>query len=385
MALGWVFCRVIDNLGDVGVSWRLCKLLKEEENLPITLIIDNLHALSKLVPQCNISMREQVLDGIQVVLWDDLLEKTLSKVPQPKWVIETFGCDLPNFVLERMENTTDIWLNLEYLTAEDWAKDIHLMPSLQSNGLEKYFYFLGFDDKMGGLIREQDYLNRYQAFNNQKKQEFRQLLGLPIKTDAFSVFLFTYPTKNWPYWFMALEQSNEKIELLISNPDVWKILCDTFALDASQDVAFASQNGNLTAYLLPMVKQSDFDCLLWVADFLFIRGEESFVRAQFTQKPFLWHIYQQEEKVHLEKLEAFNQLIYQGLPEDLLESIQFLSLSINDEDKVVSTTDIVDNWLSIKEQWQAWSNCSAKWSMNLLQQESAIQKLASLIKSKVKY
>ena len=61
----------------------------------------------------------------------------------------------------------------------------------------------------------------------------------------------------------------------------------------------------LTAYLLPFLPQSRFDRLLWACDVNFVRGEDSFVRAQWAGRPFVWQIYPQAEDAHLVKLEAF--------------------------------------------------------------------------------
>jgi uncharacterized repeat protein (TIGR03837 family) len=36
-----------------------------------------------------------------------------------------------------------------------------------------------------------------------------------------------------------------------------------------------------------------------------VRGEDSFVRAQWAGKPFVWHIYPQHDDAHHAKLEAF--------------------------------------------------------------------------------
>jgi hypothetical protein len=36
-----------------------------------------------------------------------------------------------------------------------------------------------------------------------------------------------------------------------------------------------------------------------------VRGEDSFVRAQFAGKPFIWDIYPQDIDAHLKKLDAF--------------------------------------------------------------------------------
>jgi uncharacterized repeat protein (TIGR03837 family) len=62
---------------------------------------------------------------------------------------------------------------------------------------------------------------------------------------------------------------------------------------------------NLRVLPLPYVSQVDFDHLLWSADLNFVRGEDSFVRAQWAGCPFVWQIYLQEDGAHVAKLDAF--------------------------------------------------------------------------------
>jgi uncharacterized repeat protein (TIGR03837 family) len=72
--------------------------------------------------------------------------------------------------------------------------------------------------------------------------------------------------------------------------------------------------GALTVRVLPFVPQPDYDKLLWACDLNFVRGEDSFVRAQWAGKPFIWHIYPQDENLHHKKLRAFLQRYAAALP-----------------------------------------------------------------------
>ena len=45
-----MFCRVIDNYGDAGVSWRLAQMLAKEYDWAVRLIIDDAAVLSAIVP-----------------------------------------------------------------------------------------------------------------------------------------------------------------------------------------------------------------------------------------------------------------------------------------------------------------------------------------------
>lgn len=384
MQSGWVFCRVIDNFGDVGVSWRLCQGLLCEANWPIVLWIDDLDALQTLVPETKLNQNIQQIKGIWVVHWiDERVDEFLPIITarhEPSWVIETFACDLPEAILPTMKTHTQLWLNLEYLTAENWAKDMHMMPSLQGNGLSKYFYFLGFDDKSGGLIREQDYEAQKKAFETHQYQIFRESLGLPAEKNGLSVFMFAYENPCFAHWFTSWHDTHCQMELLISSECIWQSLSQVSGIRHEQYI----QWGQIKAYRLPMVAQAQFDALLWLADLLLVRGEESFVRAQLAGKPFLWHIYQQEDYVHLDKLHAFWQPIAHQMTPELAQAFTAISNGLNDDRASLNLAKTGEAWEMMWQHWQTWQNLAQEWSESILMQDSAIQKLASLIKSKVK-
>ena len=50
--------------------------------------------------------------------------------------------------------------------------------------------------------------------------------------------------------------------------------------------------------MLPLLTQRDYDHLLWACDLNFVRGEDSFVRAQWAGAPFVWQIYPQDDGAH---------------------------------------------------------------------------------------
>jgi uncharacterized repeat protein (TIGR03837 family) len=57
--------------------------------------------------------------------------------------------------------------------------------------------------------------------------------------------------------------------------------------------------------IVPFVPQRAFDGLLWRSDLNFVRGEDSFVRAQWAARAFVWQPYPQDENAHRLKLDAF--------------------------------------------------------------------------------
>src|SRR6202000_2634845 len=82
-------------------------------------------------------------------------------------------------------------------------------------------------------------------------------------------------------------------------PDVARFL-EIGAFDAS----VRETRGNLTVQALPFVDHDTYDQILWACDWNFVRGEDSFVRAQLAARPFVWHIYPQGDDAHLPKLDA---------------------------------------------------------------------------------
>jgi uncharacterized repeat protein (TIGR03837 family) len=71
--------------------------------------------------------------------------------------------------------------------------------------------------------------------------------------------------------------------------------------------------GALSLVVAPFVDQLAFDARLWSCALNFVRGEDSFVRAQWAARPLVWHIYPQRDDAHLVKLDAFLARYVQGL------------------------------------------------------------------------
>jgi hypothetical protein len=78
-------------------------------------------------------------------------------------------------------------------------------------------------------------------------------------------------------------------------------------LGAEARAGAAATRGALTVRVIPFMPQTDYDRLLWACDLNFVRGEDSWVRAQWAARPFIWHIYPQDENLHHVKLRAFLQ------------------------------------------------------------------------------
>ena len=158
-----VFCKVIDNLGDIGVCWRIARQLATEHGLRVRLWVDDLDRFRLLCPQLDPTPPIQRLQGVEVRHWDDHFP-----LVTPAWVVlETFACRIPDAFIEQMAHLTPppVWINLDYLSAEGWVARFHAQASPHPYlPLTKYFFFPGFATDTGGLLREQDLRNRRAAF-----------------------------------------------------------------------------------------------------------------------------------------------------------------------------------------------------------------------------
>jgi len=276
-----IYCRVIDNHGDIGVCWRLaCDLAARGQH--VRLWVDDASALAWMAPSG--------VPGVRVLPWADAaLDFELGDV-----VIEAFGCQLPTVVVDRMAamDWPPVWINLEYLSAEPVVERNHRVPSPHRTGLRKWFFYPGFTERTGGLIREAGLLQRRQDFD---AAAWLQSNGLGPRAEERVVSLFCYEQPALP---ALLEHLSQRPTLLLAT-------AGHAARQIEHLLGASLQRGALRALLLPALPQTDYDHLLWASDLNFVRGEDSFVRAQWAGKPFVWQIYPQADGADALKLQAF--------------------------------------------------------------------------------
>jgi uncharacterized repeat protein (TIGR03837 family) len=266
-----LFCKVVDNFGDVGVCWRLaCDLAGRGES--VRLVIDDASALAWMAPGG--------AAGVQVLPW-----------PGPSApgdvVIEAFGCDPPPAFVAAMARSDPppVWVNLEYLSAEAYVERSHALPSPRPDGLVKWFFFPGFTPRTGGLLREPGLLERRARFD---RDAWLAGQGLERRPGERVVSLFCYDNPALPA--LLADLAREPTLLLLTRGP------------AQRQVAAAPAGVRLAR--LPWLTQAGFDHLLWSCELNFVRGEDSLVRALWAGAPFVWQAYPQHDGAHAAKVEA---------------------------------------------------------------------------------
>lgn len=301
-----LFCRVIDNFGDIGVCWRLARQLQHQHGQQVTLWVDDLRSFHALCPALDVSVAEQQRQGVVIRHWAGEFPQ-LTPEQTGDVVIEAFACELPASYITAMaqRESASCWINLEYLSAEGWVPGFHLSQSPVHN-LSKTFFFPGFVAGTGGLLYEPGLANLPgQMASISARQTFLSGFGLsPSLADcALQISLFAYENPALEGLLDALQDFPRTVHLLVpagrvsAGLDAW--------LGESTVAGHTYCRGSLTLSVMPFMSQPQYDQLLAMCDLNFVRGEESFVRAQMMGKPMLWHIYRQEDEVHLDKLEAF--------------------------------------------------------------------------------
>ena len=302
-----VFCQVIDNFGDIGVCWRLSADLASRGHT-VRLWVDDPSALHWMAP----GALGGDWPGVQVLRWAQSRDVAVltGLAPADVWV-EGFGCNIATeFIASyaysmssggQNEQQHPVWINLEYLSAEAYVERSHGLPSPIMNGpargWTKHFFYPGFSDRTGGLMREPDLLERQQAFvQSGQRAQWLEQHGIRWNGERL-VSLFCYEPAALPALLAGLDVLPEDALVLVT----------AGRATAAVQVA-AAQTAPLhhvrLAYL-PALTQVEYDQLLWTCDLNCVRGEDSVVRAIWAGKPLLWQIYPQRDAAHIDKLNAF--------------------------------------------------------------------------------
>ncbi len=362
---GWaVFCRVIDNHGDLGVCWRLATQLAAR-GVAVQLFVDDASALDWMAPDgCA---------GVSVQPWPN--EKDVFTTAQVSGVvIEAFGCDIPLAYQAAMATcpTPPVWINLEYFSLEDSAQRNHGLPSPvlsgPARGLTKWFYYPGWGEHSGGLltdfqpgnIRE---LTQTQHLDTAAKHEIEKTRADCAQFGIhreLHISVFCYEPSGLSLWLAQLARLPYQVHLHITAGR---------ATAAVQQAMQSLHESGLGLDFLDYMSQPDYDDLLSGMDMNLVRGEDSLVRAMCAGKPLLWQIYPQDDGAHIPKLEAFLQLT--GAPQWVVQAHLAWNAS-----QPTEMSELTPDCLA---EWSAWA---AQLQATLASQTGLTERLMGFVAAK---
>ena len=358
-----IFCRVVDNFGDAGVAWRLARQLVEERGVAARVVVNDLAALRKIVPAVTADESRQIVDGVAITRWQDEIEPFAPA----ELVIEMFGCDLPSAYLDHMakQSPRPVWLNVEYLSAEAWIDTHHLQPSPHPTlPLAKYFFFPGFSAASGGLIRERSIATSAPARSEPRASPLRVMLFGYAEAPG-EALLAAIQRESIPTRVTAMEGA------LTGKLQRWRGVSATKSLESAPALVFVVNH---------FVPQQAFDTLLWQHDVLFVRGEDSFVRALWAEKPFIWQIYPQADGAHWAKLEAFLDRYCDGLGAGAASALRALWHAWNAPD----ADAIAPAWNAFSAELPAIKTHARRWAQHLRNQPDLASNILSFFQKTYK-
>lgn len=377
-----ILCRVVDNFGDIGFVYRLSRALAELPDAPgLRLIVDDLAAFAQLCPHVRPDAGLQDVDGMTVVRWDNPGEDALAVfvADRPRLVLECYACGRPDWLETILFDPADPVprhiVNLEYLTAEPWARDFHRLPSLTRSPLVRKSVFMpGFEPGTGGLLQDSAFVALLDACADPEKrlpvrrEALRALAGTELHSPGTE--LVAADGLASAFWFLVFSYEH----------DFSSIVDDLAAFSATLAAPAGNKTGSQTGkrsrsappllalvaagrssvpFLdawrragrpfpvleLPFLGQPLWDRFLVASDFAVIRGEESFSRAALTGKPFLWQCYPFGDRAaasgsadfdnlgdhggQLPKVHAFLDLVRAGVKPADFADYERLTLSFN--------------------------------------------------------
>lgn len=377
-----IFCKVVDNYGDIGICWRLAKQLTQEHRIAVTLWVDDLRSFRRICPDVAVDADMQLVTGVAVRHWRSQ-DGVFAADDVADIVIEFFGCDIPPGYIAAMaeRRSQPVWLNLEGLTAEEWVEGCHALPSPHPRlPLTKYFFFPGFTGKTGGLLHESSLAERRRQFqlDPAAMAAFLAQFGVTqAEASSLKASLFCYSHAPIPKLFEAWQGGGEPITCLVPE-GVAAEAVESFLEEPAKPGA-ARTRGALTVRILPFVAQPDYDKLLWACDLNFVRGEDSFVRAQWAGKPFVWHIYPQDENLHHKKLRAFLQRYSSDIG-----SLSAFFLLWNGAGAQVEPSDWPASWIAFRRAMPHIACRGAEWRAQVLENgdlASNLLKFAAALRS----
>jgi uncharacterized repeat protein (TIGR03837 family) len=363
-----IFCRIIDNFGDIGICWRLAKQLSHEHHQTVRLWVDDLEVAQRIIPTLKPWLQKQIIEQVTIQQWSsDFETHSYLTTSIADVVIETFACELPSSYVAAMIARKPIWLNLEYLSAEPWVNEFHAKSSPHPrNGLIKHFFFPGFNEATGGLIREKSLIFERDLFQQSSitQAQFWESIGVKPMLNKLNVSLFCYPHTAIESLLNGMSQSENPVLCLAPETSSLTKIAAYFGKNELR-IGETYYKGKLCLQVIPFLNQQQYDKLLWACDLNFVRGEDSWIRAVWANKPFVWQPYLQTEGTHMVKLEAFLNVYTKHFNTIGKQILRDVSLAWANSEMS-------------KEYWQALSNQLPAIQSNFAKQSKALENQTDL-------
>ena len=342
-----IFCQIVDNYGDAGVCWRLARSLTSLHGQEVRIFCDDLQTLNLLAS----GIDPKIKGRIDLQPWEASFSNSRHPVRAADVVIEAFGCDLPERYLAGLliASKKPVIINLEYLSAEPWITDFHGKPSPQSHGIPKYFFFPGFQENAGGILI--DPIPKEPSLTQQLIPESLRASWELLRPDTKRISIFCYPGAPLIKWLEDLGKLGENFDIVLTHGQFEQL---QFSIGNPTQAIFLPDSIQLIS--IPFVSQDEYDWVLSQCDFNIVRGEDSFVRAQLAGRPFIWHIYPQEDRAHEIKLAAFLDLYLEDASQELKHAV------------IAAMTWVMpNNWFQSIDSWNAHSKA---WRSDLLKKQA---------------
>ena len=368
-----IFCEIIDNFGDIGVVYRISKELKKIfQNVRIRIVLNRLEefkAINKKVKDTDY----QEIDGL-ICVTEKYVKENIETFGVSDVFIEAFVCNVPEEYVKAAKENSKLWINLEYL---------HLCESLiDSKTLKKIFFMPGFSEKSGGVIIDSGFLERMKYGKENRDEVFKKYFKDFDLKDKFIGTVFSYE-KNFENLLETLKNYKKETVLLLMGEKTQKSFSEILKKNLTEDYGNIVKYGKITMIYSDFFSQEEYEEIISASDFNFTRGEDSFVRGIILGKPFMWHIYLQEEKAHMDKIKAFTDRFKESIEvseeeKNIIESYCNLLEDYNDRDKN-SLEKGKEDFRIFFEKFEEINRICEKYSKFLLEKCNLVKKLYKYI------
>ena len=300
-----IFCKVIDNFGDIGVCLRLARGLIDRA-CQVTVVTDRLDLAARMDPAAE----------VKVVSWDAVAASPgCLDVREDMLVVEAFQVTPPLSFLQASPPKLSR-VCLDYLATEAWADGLQWMPAPDPAfpSHSRIWMAPSFSSNGPGLIR-----GRWEEIDAQTRSAMRRVL-ISNRSDSTASALHEASGNRDARTRMGVSMANafdlDHVFLILTfgyDDAPWGALAEAIERQGMPEgfdrVCFVKPAGLAYSHL-------EFDAVLQSCDLNFVRGEDSFVQAHFAaagrwRVPFVWQPYRQEGAAHQQKLLAWQQSMLQ--------------------------------------------------------------------------